>query len=244
MSFSFNATAGASQNSSKPRLEGNNIHDVKFAGCDIQDIQGVKDPSQVYKVLKLRFENENGYFEHTVFEPRPEDFSRGENEITTKTGKKEKIPQTSGVENMMLLFKHAIDAINPTIAQQIDNGTKSLGAANWEELRKLVAKILDAGKGVSTQIKLLNNSKGEPIFPGYFAGLTKPDPVTGESRAYIRNNFIGGKLAFSAYEKTRITNEANAKPTKVNSFSASTNPFDLGEVAAPGNDLAFDIPDL
>lgn len=244
MSFSFNATAGASQNSSKPRLEGNNIHDVKFVGCDIQDIQGVKDPSQVYKVLKLRFENEEGYFEHTIFEPRPEDFTRGENEVTTKTGKKEKIPQTSGVENMMLLFKHAIDAINPTIAQQIDNGTKSLGAKTWEELRALVAKILDAGKGVSTQIKLLNNSKGDAIFPGYFAGLTRPDQVTGESKAYIRNNFIGGKLAFSAYEKTRISNEMNAKPTKVDSFASSTGSYNLGNVEAPGNDLAFDIPDL
>ena len=244
MNFNFNATAGSSQSTSKPRLKGNDIYTVKFDECEVKDITGVKDPTLTYKTLVIKFSNEDGVFEHTVFEPRPEDFSRGENEITTKTGKKEKIPQTSGVENMMLLFKHAIDAINPTIAQQIDNGTKSLGAANWEDLRKLVAKILDAGKGVSTQIKLLNNSKGEPIFPGYFAGLTKPDPVTGESRAYIRNNFIGGKLAFSAYEKTRITNEANAKPTKVNSFSASTNPFDLGESAAPGNDLAFDIPDL
>ena len=236
MSFSFNTTAGASQSSIKPRLEGNNIHEVKFVGCEIQDIQGVKDPSQVYKVIKLKFENEEGSFEHTVFEPRQEDFVRKENEITTKEGKKEKIPQTSGVENMMLLFKHVIDAVNPTIAQQIDNGTKNLGAANWDDLRNLVAKILDAGKGVTTTIKLLNNNKGEAIFPGFFAGLRKPDPITGESKPYIRNNFIGNKLGFSPYETSRMTTMATAKPTNM-SFEPEPS-TDLSDI----ND--FEIADL
>lgn len=242
--FSFGSTAGASQSSSKPRLEGNSIHAVKFIGCEIQDIQGVKDPTQTYKVLKLRFENEDGYFEHTIFEPRPEDFTRKENEITTKEGKKDKIPQASNVESMMLLFKHAIDAINPTIGQKIDNGESNLGAKDWNALRDLVAKILNAGKGAETSIKVLKNKTGEAIFPGFFAGLRKPDPVTGESTAYIRNNFIGKTLAFSSYEKTRITNEENAKPTKVNSFGSDIDSFGVGGVEAPGNDLAFDIPDL
>ena len=244
MSFSFNTTAGASQSTTRPRLAGNEIYTVKFDGCEIQDIKGVKEPDKTYKVLKLKFSNSEGTYEHTIFEPRQEDFTRGENEYTTKEGKKEKIPQPSGVENIMLLFKHAIDSINPTIAKQIDEGSKNLGAANWDALRELVAKILNAGKGATIQIKLLKNSKGEAIFPGYFSGLTKPDPVSGVSKAYIRNNFIGEKLAFSTYESQRIANESNAKPARVNSFAGGS---EMGMVSANqsnSNDLDFDLPSL
>ena len=243
MNFSFNATAGTSQSSSKPQLEGNQICKVKFVGTEIVDIQGKADPTQIYKVIKLKFENENGAFEHTVFEPKEDDFKRGENEITTKEGKKEKIPQASNVESMMLLFKHAIDSINPKIAKEIDDNTKSLSAPSWDALRILVSKILDMGKGTEVSIKLMKNKKGEATFPGFFAGLTKPDAVTGESKAYIRNNFIGNKLAFSAYEKTRISKEATAVPTKVDTFS--TAPITSGNSeATTATDFDFEIPKL
>ncbi len=238
MSFSFNTTAGASQSSTKPRLAGNDIYDVKFEGCEIQDIKGVKDTSAVYKVLKLKFANEQGTYEHTVFEPRPEDFKRGENEYTSKEGKKEKIPQTSGVENMMLLFKHAIDSINPTVAKQIDEGTKNLGATDWDGLRKLVVQILDAGKGTSMQIKLLRNTKGEATFPGFFAGITK------EGKAYVRNNFIGDKLSFSTYEKQRIETEASAKPTAAKTYSAPSIAGTTQGSESAGVDIQFDMPIL
>lgn len=235
MSFNFNATAGASQSTAKPRLKGNDIHVVKFDGCEIKDVQGVKDPSITYKTLVIKFSNENGTFEHTIFEPRSNDFERGETEFTNKNGNIEKFPQPSNVESMMLLFKHLIDTINPTVGKAIDTGTKNLGAKSWDELRHLVAKILDAGKGVETKIKLVTNKKGEAIFPGFFAGLTK------EGKPYVRNNFVGEKIAFSAYELTRIKNQATATPTATDSFTSS-GPInnDLGDIQ--GNvDLSFDL---
>ena len=237
-SFSFNSTAGASQSSSKPRLEGNNIYTVKFDGCETQDIQGVKDPTAVYKVLKLKFSNVDGSFEHTVFEPRSEDFNRTETPYTDKkTGESKTIPQPSGVENMMLLFKHAIDVINPKIAKDIDEGTKNLGANDWDSMRKLVSQILDAGKGAEFQIKLLKNGKtGEATFPGYFTGISK------EGKAYIRNNFMGAKIAFSTYEMTRINNEANAKHTKVSSMASESADLVPSSDTPAGLDMSFDMP--
>jgi len=235
-SFSFSETAGTSQSTAKPRLEGNNIYSVKFQGCELQDIVGVKDPTALYKVLKLKFSNEDGTFEHTIFEPKENDFDRRETEYT-KNGKVEKIPQPSNVESMMLLFKHAIDAINPTIAKQIDDGSKNLGAKDWDTLRALVAKILDAGKDSETHIKLVKNNKGEAAFPGFFAGLTR------EGKAYIKNNFIGDKLAFSTYESQKIKDAAGAKPTTAKSYDANT--F-TPQATAAASDLYsfFDIADL
>jgi len=224
--FSFGATAGTSQNTVKPRLTGNDIYTVKFDGCENEQFEGKKDHNTgtIYNTLKLKFSNENGTFEHTVFEPTSKDFERTESD--TKVGK---IPNPSGVENMMLLFKHLIDTLNPKVAKAIDEGTQNLGAKNFDELRTLVSKILNPAKGVETQIKLVKNNKGEAQFPGFFSGITK------DGKAYVRNNFVGPKLAFTSYELTKINNEATAKPTTQASYDKIDTPN------TDNLDLNFDI---
>lgn len=235
--FSFNATAGSSQSTVKAKLVGNEIYTVKFDGCELKEFNGSKDPSALYKVLVLSFSNEDGAYEHTVFEPRPEDFDRGESTFTGKDGKENKIPQPSNVESMMLLFKHAIDVINPKVAAAIDKGDKSLGAPDWDGIRKLVKQILDAGKGTETKIKLIINKKGDGVFPGFFAAVNR------EGSAYIRNNFIGGKIAFTPYEIGRIQKAAEATPTDMGAVGGSE--MDLSKQApADDLDLTFNVSDL
>lgn len=239
MGFSFSTTAGASQSVVKPRLSGNEIYTVKFDGTEIVDIVGVKDPSITYKVIKLKFSTDDGSFEHAVFEPLEKDFGRTETDYTDKVGKKSTIPQPSNVESMMLFFKHAIDAINPVVALKIDSQTTSLNASSWDELRQLVGKILDAGKGTSFKIKLLKNGKtGEATFPGYFTGIKKED-----NKAYIKNNFIGPKVAFTSYEMDRIKKEATAVVTKTNESSFNQNSI-ANEPASDGLDMDFDTSKL
>jgi hypothetical protein len=229
--FSFDATAGASQSTAKPRLPGNNIYAVKFDGCEIKDIQGVKDPTQLYRVLSIKFSNDVGSHDHTIFEPKQEDYQRTEREFTNKNGNVEKIPQASGLESLMLLLKHVIDAVNPTVAKQIDTGEKKLGARDWNGLRNLINDILNAGKGAETKIKLLKNNKGEATFPGFFTAVNR------DGKAYIRNNFIGEKVAFTAYEIDRIKNESIAKPTDTTSLLS----FEAPEESSKGSDLNLDF---
>lgn len=228
--FSFDNTAGSSQSSIKPRLEGNEIYTVKFEGCEIKDIQGVKDPSQLYKVLIMKFSNEDGVYEHTIFEPKEDEYQRTEREFTNKNGNLEKIPQPSGVESLMLLLKHAIDSINPTVAAKIDKGEASLKAKNWEDLRKVVTAVLEPGIGTVTKIKLLKNNKGDATFPGFFAAVNR------EGKAYIRNNFIGGKIAFTPYEVDRIKNATTARPTEVDASPIFESPQ-----ADHGLDISFKL---
>jgi hypothetical protein len=231
--YSFSSTAGASQSTTKSRLPGNDIYEVVFDGCEIKDVQGVKDVSKLYKQLILKFSTSDGSFEHTVWEPKPEDFKRTETEIKNKNGQLEKIPQPSNVESMMLLFKHAIDSINPIVAKQIDKGEKTLSAPDWESLRTLVSKVLDAGKGSTTKIKLLRNKNGEAVFPGFFSSLTK------EGKAYVRNNFIGDKISFSAYEVERIKKESTAKPDSPDKFISKAQDADDSNF-----DMNFTVDDL
>lgn len=227
--FNFNITAGASQSTFKPQLPGNEIYEVTFDGASIEDIQGRKDPSQVYKVLKLRFSNEKGQFEHTIFEPRPEDFERGENK-TTRNGEVSTFPTPSNVESMMLLLKHVIDAVLPSVGKKIDEGEVTLGGKNWEQLRTNVVTVLEKGKGATTKIKLLSDNKGNPRFPGFFTSLNQ------EGKAYIRNNFVGNTIGFTSYEKTRIDNATSAKPTDMSEPLGvlSTNTEDIEDFDVSG----------
>lgn len=238
MDFSFDATAGASQSNIKPRLQGNNIYTVKFDGCEIKDIQGIKEPEKVFKVLNLTFSNDEGAYYHTIWEPRPEDFKRTEKEFTNKNGNIEKIPQASGSESMMLFLKHLIDAVNPAIAKQIDSGEKKLAVKTWDELRNLINQILNGGKGAQTKIKLLKNKAGEATFPGFFTAINK------DGKAYIRNNFIGEKIAFTPYEADRIKNESTAKPTDTANLGLGMELPPEVNSNSPGLNLDFDVADL
>ena len=206
-SFNFSSTAGASQSAIKPTLKANEIHEVTFDEAISENIQGVKDPSKVYKVLKLRFSNESGRYEHTIFEPSEQDFERGSREFTGKDGNQSSMPLASNVESMMLLLKHVMDAVVPEISKKIDSGEIVLGGKNWDELRNNVVKVLDKGKGAVTNIKLLADSKGAGRFPGFFTSINKED------KPYVRNNFIGKNIGFTDYEKSKIEKAATAKPT-------------------------------
>lgn len=234
--FSFSDTAGASQSTTKTRLVGNNIYKVTFDGIESEDIQGVKDPTMVYRVLKLKFSSPDGTFEHTIFEPKDSDFDRTEREITTKEGKKEKIPQVSNYETLKLLIKHAMDVLNPVIAGKIDNGSANLTAKDWNGLRTQICSVLNVGKGITTNIKLLKNKKGDATFPSFFAAINK------DGQIYVKNNFIGEKLAFTPYEKTRIENEENSVPTKVATYSPVTPEIDLNSTEGIDLNLNFEVP--
>lgn len=213
--FSFDATAGASQSTTKPRLAGNDIYTVKYEGSEIQDYQGKVDPTKTYRVLKMKFGNEDGVYEHTIFEPTEKDFVRQNSEFT-KNGKTEKIEQPSGVESMMLFFKHIIDAFYPTLAEAIDRKEKSITAPDWDKLRKLIITTMEPAIGNESGIKLVKNKNSRDAqFPGYFAGLTK------DGKAYIRNNFAGKKLAFTAYEATAMKQAATAKPSNIDDAFAA-----------------------
>lgn len=231
--FSFDNTAGASQSSTN-LLEGNKIHDVTFEEATMEDFQGRQDPNATYKVIKLKFKNEDGTFEHSIFEPIKDrgDFDRGVREFV-KDGKQQSMPTPSNVEVMMLLIKHVIDAVRPDAGAKIDSGEVSLSAKSWDELRKIVTEILNKGKGAKTKIKLLTDNKGYGRFPGFFTGISR------DGKCYVRDNFIGNKVGFSPYEISRIKAASVAKPTDMSSPSLDDAPTsDLSDI----ND--FDLASL
>lgn len=196
MNFNFGEVANAAQSTSKPVLEGNMIHTVKFLGCEARDIAGVKDPTQTYNVLDIKFSNDRGYFTHTIWEPKPEDFQDRENNG---------IKNPSNVKAMMQLFTHLICAVNPKLGEQLKNKEKQLTAKDWNSLRQLMVKATESGKDKEVQIKLIKNKKGESIFP-YFSNYNK------NGELYMSTNFIGNDLLWTTKE-LKALEKAQSTPT-------------------------------
>ena len=221
MNYSFDETAGISQNGARKVLEGNAIYDVTFDGCEARDIEGKQDPTKVFHVLDIKFSNDDGVFTHTVFEPTQEDMV----DVQGSFG-----PQPSRVKQMMLLFKHLIDAVNPALAQAIDKKEKNLNTTSWDALRKLMVQATDPGKGTQTKIKLFKKtSTGAAIFPAFFANYNK------EGKLYMSTNFIGKNVFFTNKELDRIAKAAEAKPTDTFSLDAAP------DTTANNSDFNFDI---
>ena len=227
--YSFSApTPGASHSNVKPLFEGNDIYNVVFNGCISKDVVGKKDETMTYKTLVINFGNEDGYFTHTVFEPKKEDFVRPTTDIM---GNPLKFPKPSGVETIMLLFKHLIDAVNPEVAKKIDAGELSLGANSWDELRDKIVEFTEPAKGkVRTNIKLLKGKSGA-TFP-FFTSVSR------EGAAYVNNNIIGNKLFFSSYEKQRISVAANTPKAAAYDLNISGN-----DTSVPTS-MNFDVMDI
>ena len=73
MELNFNLSATPSVSTSKPRLKPYEIHRVKLAEAKVETLKGKKDPDAVYEILKVRFENNEGYYEESIFFPKEGD---------------------------------------------------------------------------------------------------------------------------------------------------------------------------
>lgn len=70
MELNFNLSAAPAVSTSKPRLKPYEIHRVKLADVKVETLKGKKDPDAVYEILKVRFENNDGYYEESIFFPK------------------------------------------------------------------------------------------------------------------------------------------------------------------------------
>lgn len=220
--FDFGMTVGASQSTTRKQLEGNQIYDVKFDGCEARDFAGTQDPSRNFRVLEIKFSNDEGYFTDTVWEPTEQDAQDTPSTYGTNP---------SRVKAMMLKFKHLIDAVNPELAAKIDKGEQKLNAPSWDALRQLMVKATTPGIGKETKIKLVKNSKGEATFPGFFANYNRAGNI------YMNTNFIGDNIFWTNKELNRINQAAAAKPTT----TANLDKFDTPTTTTEPNNPLYDF---
>lgn len=206
MNFSGNSTKGLGE--SKSALRGNAIYTVKFDG-----VEKVEMKNGEMHCLRIKFSNDEGYFNHTIFEPQPGD----DQETDGAFGK-----NPSRVMETITTLRHLGASVCPELNKKIDEFTDK---TTWEQIRNIVVETTTPAIGTETKIKLMKRkyndpNTGEPReeaqFPRFFLAYNR------DGRLYMRTNFIGKGIYFSNKELDAIKKQDEAKPVAVNEFGSST----------------------
>ena len=233
MSTSFNfgtlATTQATSNVSY-RLKPWGIYPVKFTGARKEVIQGKKDPSMTYEILKVRFDGEDGYYEESIFYPKPGDEKRPV--YTSREG--HEYEGASSFDRTMTFIAQVAEVLNP-------EGFKKMQAASskfksFDDVVTAFIKITDPVKGKGTNLKLVGKTQKDGTV---VAVLPKFVAISKTGEKFTCDNFVGDKLFFSAYEEKKKAEYANAKPTDMsNDIPAEIN--DIDKSPSSSDDIDFD----
>ena len=240
MDFNF---GGVQTNVSGKRLAAWDIYKVKFEGCKIEQIQGKKDPTVTYNILKTRFSNENGYYEEPTFFPETEADAK-RNEYKKQDGSVTLFP--SHVETAEYFIAQLLNTLSPEAFNKLKEISPKL--KTFEDVAKAVVKLTEKLKGTEVYIKLVgrtNNGSVNASLPNFVAVAKTPD-ADGKYRAYMSDRFI--KLAsdketiltFNDYELKKKSEAATAKPTDMPDEVPATAPA----VNTTTDDLDLDNLDI
>ena len=227
--FGTLATTQATSNVSY-RLKPWGIYPVKFTGARKEVIQGRKDPSMTYEILKVRFDGEDGYYEESIFYPKPGDEKRPV--YTSREG--HEYEGASSFDRTMTFIAQVAEVLNP-------EGFKKMQAASskfksFDDVVTAFIKITDPVKGKDTNLKLVGKTQKDGTV---VAVLPKFVAISKTGEKFTCDNFVGDKLFFSAYEEKKKAEYANAKPTDMsNDIPAEIN--DIDKSPASSDDIDFD----
>lgn len=231
LDFSVDNNISAVSNSLK-QLDPYAIHTVKYVESKTDSFQGKSDPSKTFNVLRVRFSNEDGYYEETIFYPTSQDAERRTFENSDGTTRE----MASNWERTKFFMAQVMEVLNP-------DGYKKFCAASsqfksFDDMANAFIKVLTPAVGKETKLKLMGrtdaNGNVRPCLPS-FVGVNR------EGKAFVSTNFIGDRVFFSTYEESKVQQFKNAKPTSMPELGAGP----LGEFnAAVEPDKKKDTIDL
>lgn len=218
LNLGFTKSAESYVSTSLPSLRPYEIYDVKFDGFEDTVVESKKEEhkGEKYQILKIKFKNESGQYQHSLFAPKEGDDKR--RPYKNANGHEGEFP--SNVEDFTLMIGHVLSAINPDALNKLVNSNKNL---SYEQLVAFLKKATDPKIGTETKIKLVADSKGRATFPK----IASVFEVGGE--AVITNNCVGDKLGFTPYELGKKEEFNKAKPTNMASVSSGEDSDPLNE---------------
>jgi hypothetical protein len=224
--FNFGSIGDVKPTSGLRRLAPWDIYPVEFKGCKVEHIQGKKDPSMTYDILKVRFEGEDGYYEESIFFPKEQDGQRPT--YTNKEGHEYEGP--SSFERTKTFIAQLITVI---CGQEKFQKFAALSPKfkDFGQLCEALIKITDPEKGKKTNLKLVGRTKQDGTIE---AALPKFVAVNKQGELFTSDNFIGENLFFTPYEEGKKKEFKKAKPTPSSDLTAdaeaTTDNSDMNEV--------------
>ena len=227
--FNFGSLATTQATSNvQQRLRPWGIYPVKFAGARKETIQGKKDPSATYEILKVRFDGEDGYYEESIFYPKDGDDQRPT--YTSKDG--HEYQGASSFDRTMTFIAQVAEVLNPEGFKKMQEASSKF--KSFDDVVKAFITITDKVKGKETKLKLVGRTQNGNVV----AALPKFVAVNKNGEKFTCDNFLGDKLFFSAYEETKKAEYLNAKPTEM-SNSDSTMAANVDGVSGGSEDIDF-----
>ena len=228
--FNFGSLATTQATSNiQQRLKPWDIYPVKYAGARVETIQGKKDPSQTYTILKVRFDGEDGFYEESIFYPKEGDDVRPE--YTSKDG--HKYLGASSFDRTMTFIAQVAEVLNPEGFAKMQAASSKF--KTFDDVAKAFIQITDKAKGKETKLKLVGRTQNGNLQ----AALPKFVAVNKQGERFCCDNFLGDKLFFSAYEEGKRAEYLNAKPTAMGNTPEATK-FDVDSSAQGSEDIDFE----
>lgn len=228
--FNFGSLATTQATSNvQQRLKPWDIYPVKFAGARVETIQGKKDPSQTYTILKVRFDGEDGFYEESIFYPKAGDDVRPE--YTSKDG--HKYLGASSFDRTMTFIAQVAEVLNPEGFAKIQAASSKF--KTFDDVAKAFIQITDKAKGKETKLKLVGRTQNGSIQ----AALPKFVAVNKQGERFCCDNFLGDKLFFSAYEEGKRAEYTSAKPTAMGNTPEATD-FGVDSSAQGSEEVDFE----
>lgn len=227
--FDLSATTGVKESG---RYLQPGIHNAKFVSVDLGEINSQKN-GQNYKTMKLTLDIDGyGEFTHNFFEPTSDQRSAG------TFG-----DNPSQAEHFLVSVRQIVDALDPTIGENIDNGNVvvngkkvNLKSLSFDQLVKLISILTKPHAGKEIEVKLIPQTNGFSDIPGFPAKVVRSTGDLG-----IQTRFIGHNLVLTQAEQKKVEAAKNAQPT--NMAQASSDSVDgLAEELGITTDTTSDLP--
>jgi len=200
--FDLSATTGVKE-SGKFLQPG--IHNAKFVSVELGEVNSQKTGNN-YKTMKLTLDVDGfGEFSHNFFEPTSAERTSGtygEN--------------PSSVEHFMVAVRQIVDALDPSIGENIDNDNVTVNGKkvkikdmSFTQLVKLIGILTEPFKGHEIEVKFVPQSTGFADIPGF------PAKINRNGALGISTRFIGHNLVMNQSELRKIEAAKNSRPTNM-----------------------------
>lgn len=227
--FGSLATTQATSNVQR-RLKPWDIYPVKFSGARIENIQGKKDPSQTYTILKVRFDGEEGYYEESIFYPKAGDDQRPT--YTSKEG--HEYQGASSFDRTMTFIAQVAEVLNPEGFKKMQELSPKF--RSFDDVAKVFIQVTDKVKGKETKLKLVGRTQDGNVV----AALPKFVAINKNGEKFTCDNFLGDKVFFSAYEEGKRAEYQGAKPTDMSSAATDSATMSIDNATKGSEDIDFE----
>ena len=201
------------------------IKDATFMGVEFANVTSQKT-GDAFKTLALKLDID-GYGEYTqnFFEPQSDERKQ------MQWG-----PTASPLDHFLITVREILEAVDPQIIKDIDEGTKTL-SGNFKQIVDAVKTFTAPMIGkVRVQVKLIPQSNGFVSMPSFPARITRNGDLG------IATRIIGQNLALTPNELKRIEAAKSATPTNMASQADTAKTLDSMSENLGIDDNTDDLP--